>query len=323
MSAQPIATPVVPRRRRRPRVPLLPASLLALFLLLAVIGRTVGGEPGGPASSSYATGARGIAAWAELLVRAGHPVSRLRVPIGRARLNPADTLVLLAPDAVLHSEGARLLGFVRSGGRLVFGAGDPRPALLALFRSGPEWTPTAPVRTFVPSSPAQARRLQLSAVQSDGGGGWRSYGGLQAPLRAGGLALLLERSIGKGRLQLLADDSPLQNGLLASAGNAQLGLDLAGVPRRPVVFVESVHGFGESRGLAALPRGWLVAFAGLILAGLLWAAARGRRLGAAEPEPEALAPPRGEYLDALALLLRRAGSEREIAEELEQMRGDR
>ena len=96
-----------------------------------------------------------------------------------------------------------------------------------------------------------------------------------------GDALLLRRTLGRGTLQLLADVSPLQNRLLGSADNAQLGLEVAGPRTRPVVFVESVHGYGQSRGVAALPIGWKFAFCALALAGLLWVAARGRRLGSA------------------------------------------
>jgi hypothetical protein len=75
------------------------------------------------------------------------------------------------------------------------------------------------------------------------------------------------------------------------------------------VFAESVHGFGQSRGLAALPSRWRLAFAGLVLAGLVWILARGRRLGPAEPAEASTPPPRGAYIEALARLLRRSSPE--------------
>jgi hypothetical protein len=160
-------------------------------------------------------------------------------------------------------------------------------------------------------------------VQSAGEGEWTDTSGYRAPLRdsAGG-ALLLERTLGRGRLELLADASPLQNRLLASADNAQLALNLAG-GGRPVTFVESVHGFGQSRGLAAIPDRWWVAFAGLALAGLLWVLARGRRLGPAEPIGAASQPPRAAYVEAISLLLRRTNDPDELSRTLTRLRDRR
>lgn len=121
----------------------------------------------------------------------------------------------------------------------------------------------------------------------------------------------------------LADASPVQNRLLAAADNAQLALNLVGERARPVVFVESVHGFGQSRGLAALPTRWRLAFALLALAGLLWVLARARRLGPAEPAYVASQPPRAAYVEALALLLRRTRDPGKLAALLTRLRDRR
>jgi hypothetical protein len=72
-----------------------------------------------------------------------------------------------------------------------------------------------------------------------------------------------------------------------------------------VTIVESVHGFGRSSGLAALPGRWRLALGGLMLAALLWLASRARRLGPAEDPGAEPAPPRREHVEALALALRR------------------
>jgi hypothetical protein len=287
-------------------------AVLATFLALGLLGDALGGGPGGPTSSSYATGAQGLAAWAELLSDTGHPVERLRTSLETAPLDPAVTLVVLDPEALLHSEGRRLLVFVRAGGRLVLGGVEPQTALLALFTSSPKWSETAPTRE-VPANGAGAAALDVSEVRSSGEGRWVSFDGYHAPFHdsAGG-ALVLERQIGRGTIELLADASPLQNRLLASADNAQLGLNLAGANGRTVVFVESVHGYGENIGLRALPTRWWLAFAGLTLAGLLWILAR-RRLGPPERAVADGPPPRGDYTDAIARLLRRTRDESEIA----------
>jgi hypothetical protein len=112
-------------------------------------------------------------------------------------------------------------------------------------------------------------------------------------------------TVGRGRVALLADPSPLQNRLLDEAGNAALGLALAGPPGRRVVFAETVHGFGEERGLAALPERWKWTLAGLLLAAVAWVASRIRRLGPAEDERRPLPPPRRAYVDAVAAALAR------------------
>ena len=115
---------------------------------------------------------------------------------------------------------------------------------------------------------------------------------------------------GRGRIALLADSSPLQNRLLGEADNAALALALSG--RGPLTFVESVHGYGPARGLAALPARFGWALIGLALAALVFMVARGRRLGPPEPERRDLPPPRRAYVDALAATMAR-GKEREEA----------
>jgi hypothetical protein len=288
------------------------AIILVTFLTLAIAGETLGG-PGGPASSSYATGSSGVAAWAELLSRTGRSVSRLRSPLARAHLDPGETLIVLAPDALLRADGARVIAFVRAGGRLIFGGGDPTATLPALVPAGPEWQPSGAVRTYPEAGPAALSGVE--EVQTAGEGSWLPADGWSSLLGAGGRPLLLQRAEGHGVIELLADDSPLQNRLLASADNAQLALELPG-QRGPVVFAESVHGFGQSRGLAALPGGWLAALVGLAGAGLLWMLARGVRLGPPEPPAEPSAPPRGAFLEALALLLRRAADSEQLQRRL-------
>jgi hypothetical protein len=313
VSAAPVVAP-----RPRPRGWVATCAGLALtFLALAIIGHLARGQPGGPASSSYATGETGVAAWAELLSRSGRAVQRLRTPLADARLPGDETLILLEPDALLPGDARRLRGFLRDGGRLIYGSSDPQSTLPALLPSPPSWHAQAADRYLATAGHSGAAR-DVAVVQSAGQGAWDTTTGFRAPLEsADGQALVLERPQGKGTLTLLADVSPLQDRLLSKQDNAQLALNLAGPAHRPVVFVESVHGYGERRGLAALPSGWRVAFIGLALAGLLWLLARGRRLGPAEQTASPTAPERGEYADALALLLRRTEDEEAVERAIE------
>jgi hypothetical protein len=295
-------------------------GVAGLFVVLGLLGEALGGGPQGPVSSSYATNADGLAAYAELLRGARHPILQLRTSLGRARLDPASTVVVLDPDALLPSEGARLLAFVKAGGQLLIGGRDPRSTLPALISTPPSWRSGVGARELPAPGGGQAL-AGVREVASAGEGGWASADGYRALLSDGsGDALLLERHLGRGTLELLADASPLQNRLLSSADNAQLALNLAGGPGRPVAFVESVHGFGDQRGLAAVPGRWWLALGCLALAGSLWIIARGRRLGPAERTPASSAPPRSAYVHALALLLRRAGQPRELAGSITRLR---
>ena len=110
---------------------------------------------------------------------------------------------------------------------------------------------------------------------------------------------------GRGRAVLLADDSPLQNALLARDDNARLALGIAGSKARPVEFLETYHGYGESSGVGALPDRWLWMLGFGLLAVVVLIAARWRRLGPAEPEERALAPPRKQYVESLGSTLER------------------
>ena len=113
---------------------------------------------------------------------------------------------------------------------------------------------------------------------------------------------------------LLAEATPLANAQLARADNAAFGLAIAGAEGRPVAFLETVHGYGEASGLAALPARALWVLAGLALAALALVWSMARRLGPAEDEAVALAPPRRDYVEAVAAGLVASGDRRGIAD---------
>jgi hypothetical protein len=298
------------------------AAGVAVLVAVTLLGELLGGGPQGPASSSYATDAQGVAAWAQLLAQNGHPIVQLRTPLQRARLEQASTLIVLEPEVLLPSQGRRLRAFVAAGGRLLIGGREPQGTLPALLPSPPAWSGGGATRDL-PAGGTQAL-AGVGEVASAGEGQWAPTGGYRPLLEDDdGGALLLERRLGRGDLQLLADPSPLQNRLLASADNAQLALDLVGSAGRQVVFAESVHGFGEARGLAAVPRGWWLAFALLALAGALWVLARGRRLGPPERAPGAPLPPRGAYVQAISLLLARTGRTADLSDSFTRLRDGR
>jgi hypothetical protein len=262
-----------------------------LVALLAVYLRS----PTGPASSSYATTPGGLAAYASLLEEFGYDTERYRRPLGDEPLDPSWTVVLLDPPDVAP-EGAEALGdLVERGGRLV--AGGEYPAWLTdVVDDPPSWEPNAAEGTDSPGWPG---------ITPSGDGAWSDEGAGTATVGRADASLVVEVREGRGVAVLLADVSPLQNRLLDEGSNAALGIELAGPDDRPVVFVESVHGYGLGSGLAALPARWKWTLAWSTLGALLWLWARAMRLGPPEQKERTLPPARRAYVEALAATLAR------------------
>ena len=319
--------------------------LLAALVAAVVVGVNVlfsGADAvDGPRSSSYATTPMGTAALAALLERDGRRVRRLRAPLEERRPPAEATVFVLDPVRLSGGEAAALARFVRDGGRLVaagrgverlaaeFRAGAPTaaddgPRALRVAAPGPETAGVREVRASgerawtdaggaLPLLAAAGRTgaVALDASTPDGasaaagtstpaGASGRPMGTGGAPMGAGGAPMGTS-----GRLLLLADAGPLQNRALAEADNGAFALGLAGPRGKDVAFVESIHGYEEATGLAAIPGRWMLAVAGLALAALLFAFARGRRFGPPELAERELDPPRRAYVEALAASLAR------------------
>jgi hypothetical protein len=277
----------------------LAAAIVAVNLALRELDQATR-SPGGPTSSSYATGPDGAAAYAELLRRFDRPVVQLRAAPAETDLDPASTLVLLDVGPIGRADARAVREFLRGGGRLVYGG---RPSSLSqLLDEGLRWSPR-PAGTAV-AAPEAAGLGRVRQVRSDGLGVWQADDGVLLESPAGALAVA--REVGAGEAVLLADASPLHNRLLAEADNAAFGLAAAGPAGRPVVFGESFHGYGPASGLDAIPSNWWLAFAGLGLAAVVLALARGRRLGPPELPGRELPPARVEFAEALAVQLAKA-----------------
>jgi hypothetical protein len=295
-------------RRRAAKV--IGVGLLALAVAATVVNQFTP-HGGGTASSSYATSSDGLAGYAALLLKSGHPVTRLRTPPARATLDPHSTIVMLDPNVVVAKDVAALRAFVTAGGRLITGGRAPEAWLDELLSGAPSWNARAPLSadTLVPVPETAG----VQFVDSDGTGAFTDAGATLPVLGDAHQALATVVNLGAGRVVLLADSSPLQNHLLAEADDAAFGLAIAGARGRPVSFEEAVHGYGEARGLAALPTRWKWALGGLLLAALAAVASRFRRLGPAEPAPVPPQPPRRAHVDALGSALARTGYPAEAA----------
>jgi Domain of unknown function (DUF4350) len=287
------------------------AGMLVLFVAVSVAIDRYAPTPGGPEGSSYATAPEGAAAYAELLHRAGHTVRRVRTPLAERPLEPGATLIVLDPEAVVPDEADAIGRFVRAGGRLV-AAGAFTHWLARVLDAPPTWTSSAPGEASVVVPTPETAGVGTVAFAE--GGRWESLGGALPILAtpAGAVAAVAES--GAGRAVLLADAAPLYNNRLARADDAAFGLAIAGGERRPVAFLETVHGYGEETGLAALPARALWVLAGLAVAALalVWSVAR--RLGPPEDEPSPPAPPRRDYVEAVAAGLVASGDRAGIAD---------
>ena len=276
-------------------------AVVTLFAVVLLVVARLTPSPHGPVSSSYATSPAGLAAYAALLEREGRPVRRIVTPVRERPPARGETLVVLDPDLVEDDEAQAIGNWVRAGGRLVAGGRGDAGWLEHVLAAPPEREPDPPARvtTLVPVSETAG----VHAVETADGGGWHAPGGALPALGPAGAPLVVVARSGAGSVALLADASPLQNRLLGSADSAALGLSLAG--DRPVAFLETVHGYGVSRGLSALPTRVKWTLLGLLAAGLLALWTAGRRLGPAEGEDTPPAPARIEYVDALAAALAR------------------
>jgi hypothetical protein len=295
---------------RDPRVRLglgVAAALVAFVVVLVIVDRLTP-EPTGPASSSYATTPAGLAAYASVLARNGHPVRRVRTRVSDDAPPTDQTLVVLDPD-VMEPEEARAIGdWVRAGGNLVAGGAGDASWLDEVLEDPPSWEGGGQRvrRTLVPIGITTG----VESVVADGGG-WHELGGALPAIGPADGPLLVSARAGRGTVALLADATPLTNARLDQADGAALGLALAGGDQRTVAFLETVHGYGVSRGFGGLPTSVKWTLLGLALTALVAVWAAGRRFGPPEDPETEPPPPRTAYVDALAAALERAKPDKE------------
>lgn len=277
------------------------AVVVAANVAVAMVRSVTGGTPGGPTSSSFATGDDGMRAWADLLAQRGHPVTRLRAPLHEADLDPTGTLVVADPDELSDSEVDAADAFVRAGGRLVAAGPRANPAVRRALGADVDWS-SAGVDTAHPVVPV-AEVAGVEEVRAGGKGSWRHTGAGLPVLADGGRVLAAVATVERGRVIAIADASVLHNSWLDEAGNAAFALAAVGERGRPVLFAEEAHGYGRSPGLGALPSSWRWAAAVAALAGLAWMWSKGRRFGPPDELDRQLPPPRRGYADALGATL--------------------
>ncbi|HWS46347.1 MAG TPA: DUF4350 domain-containing protein, partial [Acidimicrobiia bacterium] len=206
--------------------------------------------------------------------------------------------IVLEPQVMTTDDTAALLDFVTAGGRLVIGGQAPF-YVKNLRDRAPAWDPAGRSAWLVDDPALPGVRSIETAAQ----GSWTSPGSGRVVVGDTSRALVTLDRVAAGSIVFLADPSPLENAYLDHADNAAFGLDLAG--GRPVVFGEGVHGFGRTRGVAAIPGAWKVALVLIGIAALAFVWSRARRFGPPDREARELPPARAEYVEALSLSLER------------------
>jgi hypothetical protein len=225
--------------------------------------------------------------------------------IADATLDPRSTLVVLDPDGIDREDVSNLARFVGAGGRLVAGGSSAHADAWLQPLTGPGFRRDRSVGGRAQVLAPVVETAGVRAVRTGGLGAWTATGGALPVLGRPGSAVVVVRALGTGRVVALADASPIQNRLLASADNAALAIGLAGDRARTVHFVESVHGYGTAYGFGAIPFRWRVAGAIVLAAVAMGMLSRGRRLGPPELGARPLGPPRRAFVDALAATLAR------------------
>ncbi len=228
----------------------------------------------------------------------------------RAADRPGEGTFVLLDDRRGPEEVEEILGWVAGGGRLVLA--DPSSPIALELADDPTGTAGghfgrvggAEPSCAVPET-AGVRRIALHAftpvLRLGETEALTCFPGADGPL----LAVVAH---GEGRVLLLADRSPLTNELLRDEDNALFALRLLDADGGPVVFgpPRPVDATGPAL-REALPGGVEAAALGLLVAFMVFALGRGRRLGMS-PEAEPISPiPADALVAATGSLFRNAG----------------
>lgn len=279
--------------------------VLAAGLLLAL--GLLAGPPGqlGPSLDPSSTGPTGTRALVDVARELGAQVTVA------AGLDAETDVLLILRDGTSETEQSRVLDWVADGGRLV--VTDPTSRLHGLEVAGGLATDVLGPVGFAAGCP------DLPDVETVVGATWTVY---ETPENATGCVAvgatgdwLVRQPMGAGEIVALGGADPWTNSRLAEADNAVLAVRLLDAR-------EGVHlriaplptpGSGDASLMDLVPtRVWhLLALA--LVAFVLVAIHRGRRLGAPVAEPLPLRVPAAELVRALGDLHHRAGDHRAAA----------
>jgi hypothetical protein len=295
-------------------------ALLSLSIISSLIDSTFTSRASGPSGSSYSTAPSGVAAWATLLQRSGFEVVPRRVPLSEGTpVDPSHTLVVFGGYFLDGSEIDASKRHVAGGGVLVTDnislaesiAGEAVP-----FGKLPETNET----DEADETDEKPKVLTARVVPGVDGVGsaetiavgarvlqctkWSAVFTLDITLDEKGLLCPVARVPNAPSLTFIADSSLFSNQGLLMFDAADLAVSIT--QNKPVVFLETIHGYGERKGVAGLPVRWKWALAFLAAGTFSWMFSLFRRNGPSEVPSRDLPPARRQTIDAVAITLARS-----------------
>ena len=276
---------------------------VVLALALLIVG-WAGGRPrnDGPPLDPRSHGPLGTAALVEVARRLGADVT-----ISSRPPNADDDVAVVLRDTLDEPGAARLRSWVRAGGTLVLA--DPGSTL------APTPAQTSVFEGLV-DEPAPRGTCDIAALRGVdefdpvGGIAWSPEAGDRTCFGDREAAFVLDRPVGSGHLVAIGGAGAFVNAELDRADNGPVAAALL-VPRRGVqlLVLDEPPGGGGSRGLRDLIASNVErALVQLVLAFVLYALFRARRLGAPVPEEQPVVIAGSELVVARGELLHQARS---------------
>jgi hypothetical protein len=296
---------------RRYRVVLLVVVIVLLAVVAIGVARSRGTQARLDPRSVDPEGGRALAT---LLGDRGVRVDRVTDPTALTTGLSSTAAVLVPIPGLLDESSARTLGDASQGNVVLI---DPPREVLAAVTAGIRSSSIASIRVRSPGcdeATAVAAGDALiggSTYESDGGTG--CYGG-------GGAPMVVGTTHGGARLVVLGTGTMLTNDRLDEDGNAALGLNLLGGDgsANELRWLVPAPGAASDGGSASsiLPDWVVPAALQLLLAGLLVALWRGRRLGPPVVEPLPVVVRAAEAVEGRSRLYQRAQARDRAAEAL-------
>jgi len=272
-------------------------ALIAGGVLLSQVSGTGSGGERSTLGSPDDVGPSGLAGFAQLLDSSDHDVERVAEPPSDGDLDSEKTTFLLSPGSITAADANALRDLASDGGRVIVG-GDPGDEGLSRLLDTNAEVEDGGSATLAPLTIAP----EMAGVETVESGDPQviSPAGSALPIFGSeGEPSVVATDVDEGRVIVIGDGALFQNSEIVNADNAGFALNLAGPEGREVELVEAVR-TPPGSGLSALPGAWGWAAMGLLVAALVLAWSRGRRLGPVEHESRPLPPPRREYVEAVA-----------------------
>ncbi|MCD2195020.1 DUF4350 domain-containing protein [Actinomycetospora endophytica] len=289
-----------------------PVVIGALVLLAAVVLTVVGTRADRGLLDPDSVDPAGGAALVALLRDQGVRVDVADRPDALAAADPGTTVLVATPDRLRRAD---LDTLARSGARMVLVAPGSRPleALAPGVRAGAPPPALLTTESPDPSCPVPAA-VAAGRIDTDGDVYEVTPPAVGCYPQGGTAALAVS-----GRTTVVGSATPFRNDALDHAGNAALTMRLLGAGPRVLWYVPPVlpdDTAGPTPLVRLVPPGWVWGGATLLLAALVTALWRGRRLGPLVAERLPVRVPAAETTRGRAGLYRRLGARARAAEVL-------